>query len=146
MMRRFGAAERAGQRALVVFTGATDIPLLRLLKPGFRHCFAALPDGDGWILYEPLSNRTEISTARDIDADRLADAYRRRGCAVVAWRIGPPRARAIFPGPFTCVAAVKRVLRIYAPFGVTPYRLYRHLAARQANACCFTDKEYNSII
>lgn len=141
MMRRFGGAERAGQRALVVFTGATDIPMLRWLKPGFRHCFAALPDGDGWILYEPLSNRTEISTVRDVDAIRLADAYRRRGCAVVAWRIGPPRARAIFPGPFTCVAAVKRVLRIHAPLAVTPYRLYRHLVARQAHVRCFGNKE-----
>lgn len=141
MMRRFGGTERAGQRALAVFTDATDLPVLRLLKPGFRHCFAALPEGDGWILYEPLSNRTEISTVRAIDADRLADAYRRRGCTVVAWRIGPPRARAIFPGPFTCVAAVKRVLRIHAPFAVTPYRLYRHLADRQPKTHCFGDKE-----
>lgn len=132
MMRRFGIAERTGQRALAIFTDATDIPALRLLRPGFRHCFAALPDGDGWILYEPLSDRTEISTVRNIDADRLADVYRRHGCAVVAWRIGPSRARALFPGPFTCVAAVKRVLRIHAPFAVTPYRLYRHLIRRLA--------------
>jgi hypothetical protein len=27
-------------RVLVVFSGTTDIPWLRVLKPGFRHCFA----------------------------------------------------------------------------------------------------------
>lgn len=131
MMRRGGGVERTGQRALAVFTNATDIWALGFLKPGFRHCFAALPDGDGWILYEPLSDRTEISTVRDIDAERLAEAYRRRGCTVVVWRIGPPRARVIFPEPFTCVAAVKRALRIHAPFAVTPYGLYRHLTVKK---------------
>ncbi|MCD8496748.1 MAG: hypothetical protein LRZ85_00855 [Alphaproteobacteria bacterium] len=36
------------QEAYVVFTGRTDLPWLRWLKPGFRHCFVLLNDGRQW--------------------------------------------------------------------------------------------------
>jgi len=47
--------------ACVVFSGRADLPSLRFLKPGFRHCFLVLQHDDCWVMYEPLSNRTEIT-------------------------------------------------------------------------------------
>ena len=46
--------------ALVVFTGEADMKWLKVLKPGFRHCFAALESRSRWVIYTPLSHRTEI--------------------------------------------------------------------------------------
>lgn len=119
--------DRTGEIALAVFTGKTDLPFLRLLRPGFRHCFALLPDGAGWIVYEPLSDRTEISRLGPIDRETLVRRFTNEGCTAVSWRIGPPRLRVAFPEPFTCVAAVKRALRVHAPAALTPFALYRNL-------------------
>ena len=33
-----------GGRALAVFSGKADLGWLRLLRPGFRHCFVALEE------------------------------------------------------------------------------------------------------
>ena len=50
-------ADENGQRLFLVFGGSADQWWLRLLAPGFRHCFAAIADSDGWTILEPLSGR-----------------------------------------------------------------------------------------
>ena len=50
-----------GQRIWLVFGGEADQPWLRLLKPGFRHCFAAVADEAGWLVLEPLSGRLLVA-------------------------------------------------------------------------------------
>jgi hypothetical protein len=124
--------------ALVIFSDQTDLPWLRLLRHGFRHCFLAILQGSRWLIYDPLVHRTEI-TALDLPLDfDLAIWYRAHGFRVVATTIqpGPPprhglRPWAHFPiRPFTCVEAVKRVLGIRATTIFTPWQLYRHLGSR----------------
>lgn len=115
----------ADRPALVGFVGPTDLWWLRGLRPGFRHCFVALSDGDGWIVVDPMSHRTLVR--REAVAD-LAPFYAGHGIIVL-----PTRMRAVVPPrtapwrPYTCVEAVKRILGVRAPWVLTPWQLYRHL-------------------
>src|SRR3546814_152879 len=79
--------------ALVVFSGRADLPWLRCLRAGFRHCFVALRDGPRWVIYEPLSHRTVISVADTAEGFDLAGWFELFGHAVVPARVeaGPPR-------------------------------------------------------
>lgn len=117
----------AGRVALVVFTGQCELPYLRVLKPGFRHCFVLVADGPGWQLYDPLSHATILTVLPglpDFDAfSWLLD----QGCVVVPVRVRQPPRRPAPAGLFTCVEAVKRVLGIHARAVVTPWRLFRFL-------------------
>jgi hypothetical protein len=113
--------------ALVVFVGATEIPWLRFLKPGFRHCFALIHDTENWIIYDPLAHQTEISAYPDAAARDLADWYRGLGHVVIATEVRAAPMRAVLWRPFTCVEAVKRVLGLHAARVLTPWQLYRVL-------------------
>lgn len=119
----FGDAERA----LVLFGGEPTLPWLRLLKPGFRHCAAVLECGAVWVVYNPMSNATEIATAPACDARALAARFEAAGYRVVPAAVGPPPASPQPWRPYTCVEAVKRALGLSAPAVVTPWQLYRHL-------------------
>lgn len=114
-------------RAWVVFSGKTDLRFLRILKPGFRHCFVLLNDGNCWVSVDPMSHYTEVlvhQVSSDFDLPRWLE---RRGHKVVA---APVNHSAKTPAPFgifSCVEAVKRVLGIHAFAVITPWQLYRHL-------------------
>ncbi len=121
--------------ALVVFSDQADLPWLRFLRRGYRHCFLAFLQESNWVIYDSLVHRTEISTL-DLPSDfDLAGWYRTHGFGVLATEIRPPSALRgkkagwiYFPlRPFTCVEAVKRVLGIEAAHVFTPWQLYRHL-------------------
>ncbi len=114
-------------QAFVAFGGRANLPWLKLLKPGFRHCFIVLEAVDCWVLYEPLSHRTEI-TVIPAQPDFDPTAWLRHfDYTVVPAMIHPPLLAAAPWGPFTCVEAVKRVLGIRARFILTPWRLYEFL-------------------
>jgi len=122
-------AAQAGQQAFIVFGGAADLPWLRLLRPGFRHCFAALRDPGGWTVLDPLTGRLVIARL-DVPARfDLPGFYRRAGFAVLGpFSPGLPRWRALPPlGPFTCVALCRSVLGPGAPHALTPWGLFRRL-------------------
>lgn len=128
-----GAGGRpAWREALVAFGDAHDLWWLRILKPGFRHCFVALSDGGCWVVLDPLSHATAIAVHPPIPAGRLAAFYRGRGLAVVAVRPRIPPRRAAPWRPYTCVEAVKRVLGIQDGRIHTPWQLYRHLTGPAA--------------
>ena len=55
--------------AFVVFSGQTDLKWLKTLKPGFRHCFVLLETGGHWVVYNPLSNRTDITVSNSVFAN-----------------------------------------------------------------------------
>lgn len=111
-------------RALVCFSGAATLWWLRLLRPGFRHCFVAIRQGPFWVVADPLSHRTALW----IEAvDDLAGFYRRHGLTVVATRLRRPPRRALPWRPFTCVEAVKRILGIRCGWVFTPWQLYNLL-------------------
>lgn len=124
---------KEGQRAWVVFSGQTEISWLRFLKPGFRHCYVLINDGERWMSVDPLSHITDISVHHHVPVDfDLPGWLAARGNKVVK---APLRRDMTRPAPFmifTCVEAVKRVLGIHCRTVVTPWQLYRHLTLAAA--------------
>lgn len=120
-------SEAAWTHGLVVFTDATDLWWLRLLKPGFRHCFVALAGESGWVVVDPLSHRTVVAhfpLAQEFD---LASWYRQHGSKVVAVKNISPEKRICPIRLYSCVESVKRILGIHAGSVLTPWQLYRYL-------------------
>lgn len=115
-------------RAWVVFTGQADLPWLRVLRPGFRHCFVLLNDGQGWISVDPTLAHMDVSAHHHVPASfDLPQWLRDRGHLAVeapVFRSFKNRAPWRF---FTCVEAVKRVLGLRARFVFTPWQLFRHI-------------------
>jgi hypothetical protein len=130
------AATEANQRAYVVFGGQADLPWLRLLRPGFRHCFAALADAAGWTVLDPLSGRLVVARLDLPPEFDLPGFYGRAGFIVLGpFLPGEPRWSALPPLlPMSCVALCRAVLGAAAPFALTPFGLYRGLRARLAGA------------
>jgi len=132
---RAGNPRIPGLRALVVFSGHTDLYWLRLLRPGFRHCFVLIesggeadllcPSGMGWILYNPLSNATQIALWSSYDEHTIRAWLVLQGHTVVETYVRPLTARVLPWRPFTCVEAVKRALGLYAHGIFTPWQLYK---------------------
>lgn len=139
---RHALAEGA-QELWIGFGGQADQLWLRLLRPGFRHCFAALRDQAGWTLVEPLSGRLLVTRA-GLSADfDLPGFYRRAGLAVVGpFRPGPPAARGWFPemGPYSCVKVCRALMGVAAPWAITPHGLYRALVNDSLNKKKFLDE------
>lgn len=128
-------AEEAGQRLFIVFGGSADQWWLRLLAPGFRHCFAAIADADGWTVLDPLSGRLlvqRLPLATDFD---LPAVYARAGLAVLGpFTPAPSRGRLLPPClPLTCVSLCRALLGPAAPFALTPASLFRRLQKMQDN-------------
>ena len=117
------------QKAWVVFSGETDLRLLKILKRGVRHCFVILNDGKHWIAMDPLANTTEITVPEaPIDFD-LPRWLKTQGYTVQPAVIASLRA----PAPitmFSCVESVKRVLGIHKRLIITPWQLYKYLIWR----------------
>lgn len=132
--RRAAAEGEQTQLLWLAFGGRADQPWLRLLRPGFRHCFAALRDATGWTVLDPLSGRLIVARL-DVDAGfDLPDFYRRAGLTVLGPFVpGPPR-RSILPPflPSTCVGLCRALLGAGAPFALTPWGLFRALGGEHA--------------
>jgi hypothetical protein len=115
-------------KRFVVFSGQSELWWVRILKPGFRHCYALIHDGRHWITLDPLSHITEIAVHHHVPADfDLPGWLETRGKKVVAV---PENMAPTTPAPwmlFTCVEAVKRVFGIRRRFILTPWQLYKHL-------------------
>jgi len=120
-------------QAFVVFSGRADLPYLRVLKPGFRHCFVVFRRNGHWIVYEPLSNRTEISIAAADTGYDIAGWMRQLGFTVLPAMVSAFSHRPAPWGLFTCVEAVKRVLGIRRRRILTPWHLYRFLREQNKN-------------
>jgi hypothetical protein len=114
--------------ALVVFSGTAQIPWLRLLRRGFRHCFVLVPADGGWIALDPLAHRLAVGLVPPLDAAGVIAHYEALGCTVVPSPLREPPRRLRLFAPFTCVEAVKRVIGLDAPRVWTPWQLYRALS------------------
>ncbi len=113
--------------ALVVFSGRAGLWWLRLLRPGFRHCFVALRGATHWVVVDPLSHRTCVAIIPHPPEFDLATWYRRHEMTVVETRVIATR-EALAPIRFySCVESVKRILGIHAGYVLTPWQLFRHL-------------------
>ncbi|WP_192912398.1 hypothetical protein [Paracraurococcus ruber] len=128
-------AAQAGQRAWIVFGGQADQPWLRLLRPGFRHCFAVLQDAAGWTVLDPLSGRLVVARLEVPAQFDLPGFYRRAGLAVTGPFVpGNPRGSWLPPVmPFSCVALCRAVLGSGAPFALTPWGLFRKIDRNRKN-------------
>jgi hypothetical protein len=118
----------AGPSVIVVFVDHAACPWLRLLRRGFRHCFAALRVGRLWLACEPLKDRIELEVL-DLPCEfDLARFYDEQGYRVLLGHRPPPGPRRRFTlAPLTCVTVIKRLLAIDAPLVWTPSQLYAHL-------------------
>lgn len=116
------------QEAWVVFSHNTEIPWLKFLKSGFRHCFIVLNDGTRWISIDPLAPYTDIQIYHHIDSNYpLSNWLNQQGYKVVKANIDKEN-RKVSPFVFfTCVETIKRILGIHKRFIVTPWQLYRFL-------------------
>ncbi len=115
-------------KAWVVFSGHADIWWLKILKPGFRHCYILLQDRWQWVSIDPLSHYTQIQFHERLHRNFDLPAWLRgQGLRVIeASMIEPPHKAAPFM-PFSCVEAVKRLLGIQRRFIFTPWQLHHYL-------------------
>ncbi len=113
--------------AWVVFSDNSDLPLLRFLKKGFRHCYVVLSDGQKWFSIDPMAHRTEIMFHQFTPALNLPLWLKSQGYSVVHVGIETPDNK---PAPLmisTCVETVKRLLGIHNRLIITPWQLYCYL-------------------
>ncbi len=113
-------------KAWVVFSGQSDLAWLRILRPGFRHCYIVLNDGDHWVTFDPLSNYTDINVHHLPPSFNLPQWMSERGNTVVKAYLQRSKKQAPWM-PYTCVEAVKRVIGLHARSIFTPWQLYKHL-------------------
>lgn len=121
------------QRAWIIFSGRADHGWQRWLRPGFRHCFAALEDAAGWLVLDPLSGRLLLARLAVPPGYDLPGFYRRAGLLPLGpypleeHALGAPL-RGV---PLNCVSLCRAVLGPHAPFALTPAGLHRALVRRQ---------------
>lgn len=123
--------EGRGQRVWIGFGGRADQPWLRLLRPGFRHCFALIRDPDGWTLLDPLSGRFVVTRLPAPAAADVPRRYRAAGFSLLGpFDPAPPRPSLLPPLlPASCVTVCLRLLGLRA-FVLTPRGLHNFLAAK----------------
>lgn len=110
----------------VVFSGRTDLPILHVLKKGFRHCFVIIRDRGSWIIVDPLAHYMDVMMLDVPDDFDLPAWCENQGQIVV--RARPEHAQRLAPVFFfTCVECVKRVLGIQRRRIMTPWQLYVYL-------------------
>lgn len=117
----------------IVFSGQTDMSWLNILKPGFRHCYALINDGERWISYDPLAHFTDVSVHQVPSEFNLPLWMKDRGHKVLRAPVNRIQKEAPWM-IFTCVEAVKRVIGLHNRWILTPWQLYRHLQKQEQYA------------
>lgn len=113
----------------IAFSGKADARFLRMLKPGFRHCFALMRGADRWLMVDPMLHRMDITATECAPDFDLPAWMRARGYRVVRAPAFTTAQRMSFPAPFTCVEAMKRLIGLQDWRVFTPWQLYRRLIA-----------------
>jgi hypothetical protein len=112
------------QMVWIGFGGRADQWWLRLLRPGFRHCVAALRDGGGWLVAEPLSGRLVLARLDVPAAFDLPRFWRRAGLTVLGPFLPRPPRASWRPAlrPLSCVGVCLALLgrddRVLTPHGL----------------------------
>lgn len=115
-------------RAIVVFEDRQERSIIRLLRPGFRHCFCLVGGDLSWTVCDPLLTRIELVPLLGLEEGELAAHYTCTGRTVLLGRVSDNRMRQIkWLRPMSCVEVLKRVLNLDARHVFTPYQLYRSL-------------------
>ena len=111
-------------KALVVFHDNGLHILARWLKPGFKHVFVVLRDGDYWIVVDGRVGVPGVEVFAPGDYD-LAAYYRAEGCTVIETY----QRQTVLRSPFAvanCVGLTKAVLCLRSA-ALTPWQLYKYL-------------------
>lgn len=121
-------------KVLVVFSGKTDLWFLAGLATGFKYCFALVEQSAGWILYDPLSNRSVIMFYENLTKEEVVAWYEHNDCKVVEAVIDDCMPIKMAPLlPYTCVEAVKRLLGIHRWLLFSPRQLFNFLIEQNRN-------------
>ena len=110
----------------VGFSDNTTIPVLRLLKHGFRHCFIFFGDESNTFVLDPISNRIDLSFL-PIGVKSMVRIFESKNIKIVYVPERFNTKKISTSGIFTCVEVVKRVLGISKISIITPFRLYKFL-------------------
>lgn len=113
--------------AIVVFGDQTTVSWLRILKPGFRHCFVLLEFEEGWVMLDSLAHWFHIAILPAVSVDELSAWYASRNYRVIVVQYTQPPKKPAPWAPFTCVETVKRALGIRRPWVWTPHQLWLFL-------------------
>jgi hypothetical protein len=124
-----------GQRIWFAFADVRHHWWQHWLRPGFRHCFAAIEEAGSWTVVEPLSGQLIVTRLELPIGFDLPGVYRRAGLTVSGpHQPGSPRMTFGF-STLNCVTVAKSLLGDAAPRGRTPYQMYvsleNHLEARK---------------
>lgn len=106
-------------------------PLLRVLRPGFRHVAAAswYADTQRWVFVLPTARGTVIEV---LDADAAGPRFQQMiDDATAVLRIASAAGRTCAPLAPWCVGAVKALLGLRSR-ALSPWRLHQHLRAHGA--------------
>ena len=129
MARAHNREPLGSRRALVAFSGQTELVWLHVLRPGFRHCFAVVEtesQSGTWMLYNPLSNGTQLALWPHANEKTIRAWLCQHGYCVIETHTQPISTRTYGWRPYTCVEAMKRVLGLHAPAVFTPWQLSPH--------------------
>lgn len=119
-------------KAWVVFSGKADVAWLRFLRPGFRHCYVLLHDGEQWLSVDPMLHHMDVQAYPHLSSDfDLPSWLRARDQIVIPAPVSRTRTKPAPWRPFTCVEAVKRILGLHRGTLWTPWQLYQHLTSKE---------------
>lgn len=114
--------------ALVCFEHRPGRGVLRLLRPGFRHCFCLLREADAWLVCDPLKGGLVLEILPGWPTEALAGHYLATGRHVA---VGTARRGGAVAGTglrlLSCVEVVKRAIGVAAAGVLTPRQLFRRL-------------------
>ena len=48
----------------IAFSGRADLRVLRMLRPGFRHCFALIRGAERWLVVDSMLHRMEVQATQ----------------------------------------------------------------------------------
>lgn len=115
----------------VVFADNTDLWWLRLLKPGFRHCYVILKicNTGRWVELNPLSNQF-IASVYEYSPEFDFPQYLRNRLhlTVCPVKIAEAPLKCAPLSFFTCVEFVKRVIGVHDCFIHTPWQLFQKIS------------------
>ena len=114
----------------VVFSDNTSLWWLKLLKPGFRHCYIILKIKNSglWVELNPYSNQTAVFIYEYPKGFDFLDYIKRsRKVILCPIEIAQAPLKCSPLSFFTCVEFVKRVIGLHDCFIHTPWQLYKKI-------------------
>jgi len=111
----------------IVFSNNTDIRMLRILRHGFRHCFAVMQIDDRWILIDPKSNKTDVNLLPHPATFNFPKYFSQQGMTVMKLPAIQTPQKIMMPFCFSCVETMKRFIGLHQFWVLTPYQLYKSI-------------------